>query len=282
MSLLKKYRSWNKRKVENALSNPIQKNHFQNWTETYFCIRPKASMTVEAAVVLPLFVGFMVFLMFYFRIMQVQIGMEQAMAYTARITAASVKEESKKIEPLKVRSLLYARIKKEDVPTEYIDGGIAGISLSEADYKNTDIQLCVRYRMTVPVSFFGRLTYPIRQEVSSRKWTGRVKDSQAEEDGYVYVTKTGKAYHKKKDCAYLDLSIHKESVSLAKKKRNKNGSRYKACPFCYKKGQTSCYITDYGAYYHGKIDCHGLKRTIYMIPIRDVGNRHKCKKCTGG
>lgn len=283
MSLFGRDRLRNRKKIKDALSNLIGKDHSPHRTGTYFCIRKKASMTVEAAIVLPLFVGFMAFLMFYFCMMRVQIGIEQAMAYTARTTAAAVKESSKEVNPVKVQTLLYAQIKKEEIPTEYIDGGIIGISLSDADYDNADISLRVSYRMTVPIGFFGRRTYPVKQEVTARKWIGRIKDSEiVTEEGYVYVTKTGKAYHQRKDCAYLDLSIQSVTVSAVEQMRNKNGGKYKPCSTCYKKNQETCYITDYGGYYHSRIDCHGLKRTVYMIPLREVGNRHKCGKCSGG
>lgn len=249
------------------------------------CYRAKASIMVETAVALPLFVGFMVFLMFYFRIMQVQIGMEQAMAYTARVTAASTKDMEEEVSAAKLRLLLTARLKKEDVPLEYIDGGMGGISLSRSDYGGTQICIHAKYKTTLPIGFFGKLSHQTEQEVSARKWTGRVRDTDGkEEDSYVYVTQTGKAYHRTRDCAYLDLSIRRASALELKNLRNKSGGKYKACSSCCKKNQeaSTYYITDYGGTYHRSLDCSGLKRTVYMVPLNKVGSRHACAKCTGG
>lgn len=285
MSLFEENSKIDSYKIRKPLSKNSKSIKNVNRTETCSCTCLKASITVETAVALPLFAGFMVFLMFYFKIMQVQIGMEQAMAYTARMTAASTKEVTEEVSTGKVRLLLGLRIKKEKVPLEYIDGGMAGISLSQSDFKGTQICLNVKYNMTLPIGFFGRLSYQTQQEVSARKWTGRVAGSDGEgEDSYAYVTETGKAYHKIRDCAYLDLSIHRASASDLKNLRNKSGGKYKACGSCCKgkKEYSTYYITDYGGYYHGNLGCSGLKRTVYMIPLNKVGNRHACSKCTGG
>ncbi|MCI8326426.1 MAG: pilus assembly protein [Lachnospiraceae bacterium] len=252
-------------------------------TETYSRICKNASMTLEAAVVFPLFVGFLVFLMFYFRVMQVQIGMEQAVAYTARMTAASTKEVEEKVQIQKVKLFLNRRIRKEKIPLQYIDQGIHGISLANSEFDKTQICIHVRYKMTFPIGFFGKLTYQAEQEVSARKWIGRVQEREYGEDenAFVYVTESGNAYHQKKSCAYLDLSIHVAAANVLNDLRNKNGGIYKACSLCCKKKRSFYYITNYGRYYHTNVGCRGLKRTIFIIPVKDIGKRHSCSKCAG-
>ena len=131
------------------------------------------------------------------------------------------------------------------------------------------------YRMTIPIGFFGTLRYPAEQEVSARKWIGYIPQEEgAGEKKLVYVTKTGKAYHSSRECAYLDLSIRTVSLEEVESSRNKNGS----C--CKKKSGKTCYITDYGTCYHVSLECRGLKRTVYVISMDKVGKRHPCKKCT--
>lgn len=278
MSLLKK--------KEKALSDDRYPDTDKKRTEAYLHTRKRASMTLEAVVVLPLFTGFLIFLLFYFRMMQVQTGMEQAMAYTARIAAASVKESTDGVNPAKIRLLLLHRIRKEEVPYEYIDRGLAGISLQYSNFEGEEILIHVSYRMTVPAAFFGKLTYPLEQEVSARKWTGRVsRAEEEEEEAYVYVTKRGKVYHKSRECPYLDLSIRTVSADSLKRLRNKDGGKYRSCGSCKKSGngRKQCYyVTDYGDCYHRDISCGGLKRIVYVISIRQVGDRRGCSKCTGG
>lgn len=250
-------------------------------TETYPRTFYQASMTVEAAVTLPLFIGFMIFLMFCFRIMQTELAVEQAMMYTARKEAASVSEISDTVHPAKVRLCFLERAKEEKVPFQYIDGGKEGISFRKSNYEGTELMLHASYHMTVPVGFFGTLTYPKEQEVSARKWTGYAPEEETMgTERLVYVTKSGKAYHGSRECAYLDLSIRTVSQKNVESLRNKNGSRYVQCGSCCKnKNENICYITDYGVCYHMDLECRGLKRTVYVISIDEVGGRHPCKKC---
>lgn len=251
-------------------------------TETYLYTCQKASFTLEAVVALPLFIGFLVVFLFFFRVLQTEIKVQQVIAYTARMSAACTKNIQEDVSLEKIYLLLYAQMKKEKVSTEYIDHGILGISLTESKLNQKDITLHANYQMTVPIGFFGKLTHTVTQEVSARKWCGYIK---GEEDSkkYVYVTETGEAYHNTKSCPYLDLSIHAIAASEVKRARNCENAKYKACSKCGKTSEKASviYITDYGTVYHKKIGCSGLKRTIYMIPVEEAGTRHACKKCGG-
>ena len=163
------------KKVDNkALSKSGRQTQLLRSTETYSRTFCQASLTVEAAVVLPLFIGFMVFLLFYFRIMQTELAVEQAMMYTARVEAACVSKSSDTVHPAKVQLHFLKSAKEEKVPFEYIDGEKAGISFRKSDYEGTELMLHASYRMTIPIGFFGTLRYPAEQEVSARKWIGYI------------------------------------------------------------------------------------------------------------
>lgn len=267
-------------RLAQSLKIKTNKHKKNKQTETYLCTCKKASFTLEVVVALPLFIGFLIVFLFFFRILQTEIKMQQTIAYTARVTAACTKSNQEDVSLEKIYLLLYTQIKKEKVPMDYINHGLMGISLAKSEIRKKDIILHVDYQMTVPVGFFGKLTHSVTQEVSARKWCGYIKE---EEDSkkYVYVTETGKAYHSTKSCPYLDLNIHAVSVSEIKNMRNFENAKYKPCSKCSKGSQNVpiVYITDYGTVYHKKIGCSELKRTIYMIPIEEVGTRHACKKC---
>ena len=98
--------------VNKALSRRKRNRKILRLTETYPRTFYRASLTVEAAVALPLFIGFMVFLLFYFRLMQTEITMEQAMMYTARVEAACVSESSDTVHPAKVQ-LHFLKVQKK-------------------------------------------------------------------------------------------------------------------------------------------------------------------------
>ena len=99
----------------------------------------------------------------------------------------------------------------------------------------------------------------------------------------VYVTPTGTVYHTSPDCNYLDLSIHAENASDISSARNKNGSKYSACPLCAKSGSSGIvYITDYGTDWHTSLECSGLKRTVIEKDRSEVEGMRICTKCANG
>jgi len=95
----------------------------------------------------------------------------------------------------------------------------------------------------------------------------------------VYITEYGTAYHKSRSCNYLDLSISSASRDDVTNMRNESGAKYKKCPLCGKGTSGNVYITDYGDCYHSDLLCSGLKRTIKAVAISKVGNRTLCSKC---
>jgi hypothetical protein len=135
--------------------------------------------------------------------------------------------------------------------------------------------------MKVPIGFFGWKGVVISQGSQVHKWTGDRDDR--EQTDYVYVTERGTVYHLDRKCNYLDLSIQTVNLANIASLRNKNGNIYYECSDCAARKTTSgiVYITNYGTCYHAKLSCSGLKRTISMIPLSEVGSRRPCSKCGG-
>ena len=44
-------------------------------------------------------------------------------------------------------------------------------------------------------------------------------------------------------------------------------------------GHLEIYITSQGNRYHTQLNCSGLKRTIYTVPLSQTGGRGRCSKC---
>ncbi len=101
-----------------------------------------------------------------------------------------------------------------------------------------------------------------------------------EKRSLVYVTKTGKAYHGSRDCAYLDLSIRTVSLEEVRKFKNKNGSKYVRCGSCCKRRvekPVTLQITEPVIMSFGM---SGIKANGVCNFMDKVGKRHPCKKCT--
>ena len=232
--------------------------------------RRKASLTVEAALALPLF-----FLVFVSLVSLLRI-------YGSYVeTAYQLKDQAE-------AAGLYAAAGSSVGSLVGLTGNDAGeqvenlfgIDASEPWIVLTDTVSC-----ELPFLPFDAetLKIPVRSRV--RAWVGREYGSadaeEAEQDTLVYVTENKSVYHTSSACSYLSLSIQVVSGSRVSSCRNSSGSRYQACPFCVGNGDVAqaVYITEYGEVYHNRSDCSALTRHISMVSLEDVSGLHECSKC---
>lgn len=257
-----------------------------------------ASMTLEAACVLPWFLFAMLAVMQFFKILTVSSAVLAGMQDTAKEMAA------------------YAYIQQlgvsagDGIAADLITGGLSaayakGSVESKASFqahdgtlhlwrssflKNDIIDLAITYN---PKNTYTLLPIPKVKSVLRarvRAWTGRdgngaSGDEESGESGEpqeetVWVTQTGQVYHKDENCTYIKLSIRRVDRDELDHLRNNSGGKYHACELCGG-GGSSVYITNYGDRYHSSVACSGLKRTVSSIPVSEIGNRRPCSKCCG-
>ena len=244
------------------------------------CTHLKASYSVEAAVIVPLVVGFWMCIMLFFRILQIQTEVTQALDYAGRMTAVESSEvESENALLISAKGFFLSEIRNYDLIDKYVYGGKPGISILQSDMSGDHIELVAKYKIKFPINFFNIGIISLEQHGYHRKWTG--KQLTSSEDEYVYYTDTGEVYHLTSTCNYLDLSIHTANYSQIGTLRNRSNHRYSACSCAVANisANSTVYITDYGIRYHSNLHCSGLKRTIHMVRRSEVGNRRLCSKC---
>jgi hypothetical protein len=246
------------------------------------CARQQASYTLEAAVILPLLAGFFVAILFFFRVLQVETQVQEALDYASRKTACEASAISSGV-ALNASAEGYFRkeLGQYTLPEKYVYGGNLGISLLGSTCEGNEVRLRATYTMKLPIAFFGGKGVVLAQGSTVHKWIGDRDDGQQED--YVYVTETGTVYHRSRQCSYLDLSIRTANAAELSGLRNKNGHKYYACSHCAEEIPASgiVYITDYGIGYHAELSCSGLKRTVYLIPLAEVGTKGSCSRCGG-
>lgn len=111
-----------------------------------------------------------------------------------------------------------------------------------------------------------------------RLWTGKPIEKGNDEQ-LVYITENGVVYHTHLNCTYLKLSIKEIDVNQIGGKRNSSGKKYSSCEICGDGNGMSVYYTTYGDRYHYNRNCSGLKRTINSVPYSDRGDLPLCSKC---
>lgn len=229
----------------------------------------------------PLFLFAVLVILGFFPVLQLQVQVNHALQYAARMTAVSCQdpEEDHSAAAFVEGQLLFrSYLKKYGWTEAALPGGISSISLLRSDCSGDYILLAASYQAQLPISFWKIDQLPVEQCVRMKKWTGADPEAAGgAEEGYVYVTPTGSAYHSTSACSYLKLSTRSVSIAAVQALRNQDGSIYDACS-CFH-GESKVYITDYGTEYHGDLSCSSLKRTICKIPEAQIGNRHACAKC---
>ena len=246
------------------------------------CTHFKGSYTLEAAVIFPLFAGFMVSLLFFFRVMQIETVVKEALYYSSRMTALSCcVNDSDTVSLATAKALLLSQLKDSDVIKDYVRGGCAGVSILETELSEDSINISTRYKIKLPINFWTIDGITVEQHSLSHKWTGKVVD-ESDPDPYVYYTEYGSVYHTSKKCPYLDLSIRSVSRTGVGSLRNKSGRKYSACSCAAEEiSLKNVYITDYGIEYHASLKCADLKRIIHVSRLSDVKGMRKCAKCKG-
>ncbi|MCR4996891.1 MAG: hypothetical protein K6A61_06260 [Butyrivibrio sp.] len=260
-----------------------------------------ASMTVEASLVLPLFIFFFANLMVMFNVIKVQSDIEAALhqvgneialrAFDVSFAenAAGIGSDANAIKG--VVSVSYASSKVREYLGTGIDrscvaGGLNGLGYMRSDVTNggdiVDIVVDYKVKPLIPVAGFTK--FPVEGRYYAHAWTGYKIAGAAgggdPEEEIVYVTEHGEVYHRNISCKHLKVSVRSTSLQGIDKLRNNDGSKYYPCEYCAGKiAAGDVFITDYGNRYHGKVDCAGLKRKIYTILISEVGARRPCSDC---
>ncbi|MCR5304010.1 MAG: pilus assembly protein [Lachnospiraceae bacterium] len=255
-------------------------------------------MTLEAALVLPLFLFCMINILFLFQMIGAQSHMTAAAHMTGNdiVKSASLKNVVNAGGVGTVLSAAYIPFGiSQHLAGSLDDSGAVKGGLSGLDYtdcrvllSNDIVDLRVRWKAVPYVSAYG-LGYSKNMSVRyySRGFTGfdaagTDRDSGSDEP-YVYITPNGTVYHLSRGCPYLSPSVRSVEASALSSLRNESGGKYYPCSACGASsgGSSVYYITDYGTKYHKSASCSALKRDVRCVPLSQAGGRGRCSKCGG-
>lgn len=272
-----------KRKEKSSLPALVTKyKYFRGRTSPF----TSGSLTLEAACVLPLFLGAMVTVMIFIQgtrlSCQVSEGLHEAGKQMALVAYA---KEVAGVEAGKYVTGALSYVFAQGKVKEKTDKEISGLLLlrSKIMDENEIIDLVAEYALETPISFFETKGLKMVQRARIRAWTGR-KDAysgeeNSEQEGLVYVTVNGSVYHKDRECSHIRLSIQNVMKASIKELRNKSGGKYYPCSGCDGDTANQVYITDTGDKYHSSIACSGLKRGVISMTLADVSKWSPCSRC---
>lgn len=253
---------------------------------TFFSVPFSGSLTVEAALVLPIFLGAVLMLTGVFQTLEVYEQVNSYLCSTGRKLAA-YSEAADGVDSKDLYKLFYTDLRSSGIESDYIVGGTAG--LVPVMTKESDL---VKIKVTYFIKsggFFGfSKNIRITDSVYVRPWLGASigddkKDSDKQQSKTVYVAENGVVYHQSESCSYLKLSIHQCRQEDVQALRNKYGAKYVQCERCGKHADENgtVYITDTGRAWHTDRTCSGLKRKLQTMTQEEAEEKglKACSRC---
>lgn len=292
--------------AENGIPPYDQISHSQGRASYVTC---RASITVEAALVMPLFILAVVSLIQILIFMNVQLKIQSALYHQSMKVAgysflaesveeclpdelmngdykAAVSIVENGITEVLVKYMVEEELGDKFFQTPWVDGGKNGIDvIFSLNPAQRDIDVTLRYELRLMYNIFGIDNIPVIARTRISRWSGTTrierKNEENENTDCVYITKSGTVYHTYKDCTYLSVKLTRVKYQEIDSKRNASGGKYYPCSVCCKnKGSLDyVFISKYGESYHSDNKCKTIYHNILEVSAEDVKDRSLCSKC---
>lgn len=187
-----------------------------------------------------------------------------------------------------VRGQIIDSAGKEYLNQSPLKNGINSLQFWESEMfgAEDEIDIIVTYSVSPWSSLIGFSSFRMANRYYSHIWNGyEVQGGGNESPGNiqtVYVTETGRVYHKTQECTHLRLSTQLVSAAEIDQLRNQGGGRYYPCIRCAGGNvPMQLYITLEGDRYHFTRDCSGLKRTVTAMALESAeqSGYAPCSRC---
>lgn len=262
---------------------------------TFFEKNIRASMTVEATILLPIVLFFVLSMGNAIEIIRLHSKMEWAMWDVGRHIASyghmlRKEDETENITlPMALLTEVYAKtcveemLGKDYLEASPLKNGADGLNFLETKMMDDGcFEVIVTYVVWPDVGLLDIRPFRMANRYYGHLWNGydNEKAYSEEQREWVYVAENGTVFHEDRECTHLRLSIREVSYSEALMERNNYGEHYVMCQMCKEnqKGK-AVYIADNGECYHYLSTCAGLKRTVYTILRGEAEGYQPCSRC---
>jgi len=240
----------------------------------------RGSLTLEAAIVVPIFFFAMLCLAYLLEIMAIQTTVRNAL-YSAGRECAKEAYARTIVTSHELERRMTENIGADSLERSVISGGL-DCDNTRCNWSTGVMELSVRYQVKLPFLMLRIAPVTLEETLRVKGWTGDVPVLGGEwKSDTVYVTDTGVVYHKDAECTYLDMSVQTVSKESLEELRNESGGKYHPCEACGNADADTAvvYITAYGTRYHRSLECKKIKRNIYAISIDEAYGLGGCSKC---
>ena len=264
----------------------------------------RGSMTVEASIVLPLFLFLCLNLSGAIEMIRLHGNLCLGLwdAGTKICIAGALQEEWKtddseeipdEIEDAAISYVFVRSDIAEYLGEEYLEGspledGMDSLRFSESEILTDGdlVDLRVTYRVGPLFDPEGLLGFQMSNRFFGHLWNGYDVTGEGDphsQEAYVYVTEDSEVYHLTSTCTHLKLTIRAVVPDEIGEERNRYGGRYSPCEICAKgEKPDTYYVGAEGDRYHYSRSCYTLNRTYWSIPISEAECSYRpCSRCGG-
>lgn len=240
-----------------------------------FC--KNGSLTVETALVLPIFIFAILGILSMGQMVMVEEEISRGVAECARYYA---RQENPQLGLVFVRTTFEKYVDTNYLNRSCLKKGLNGISFfgTKYDEETGEVNIKTSFALSVNLPLISRLETKLSQQKRQKVFNG-YRENEYDDSSYVYVTVNQGVYHNNRECSHLQLSV---SQVLDIKKYLSGDTSYSPCSHCAKNVGTKVeilYITKEGDRFHTSLECSGLKRTVKRVKKSQVGGLGLCQRC---
>ncbi len=262
------------------------------------------SMTVEASILLPLFLFLCLNLSGAMEMIRLHGNLSLGLwnAGSAICLAGVLQEEgetedeAEAVEALEDVSVSYFFVKedlREYLGERYLaesplEQGADSLNFLESEIPGEGdlVDLKVTYRVSPVFDPEGILSFRMANRFYGHLWNGFDVTGEGDphsQEAYVYVTADSEVYHLTSTCTHLKLTIRAVEAGDIGSERNKYGEKYSPCEICAKgKRPDTYYVGAEGDRYHYSGSCYSLNRTYWAMPLSEAEASYRpCSRCGG-
>lgn len=254
------------------LSSVFPRKQTLNKVERISSCTLRGSLTLEAGILVPLFLFFCVTLTSL---------LEQYRTYT--ILTAAVQQVGTSL-AVKDELALAGQIEGE-IKAVMDSNGAKNLKVKNFNYLSGKYSYDLEYREEPLMNLWGVEAGERTVSYGGHLWIGYdvAWTDPRDEEIYVFVTPTGVVYHRSRNCTHLKLSVTGAAASELELLRNQEGERYRPCERCHAKPEGMVYLTGEGNRYHSDISCSSLRRSVRSMPLSQAQLLYgACSRCGGG
>lgn len=246
-----------------------------------------ASLTLEAALVLPLFLYAGTIFITLFQVMdihrQVQAVAEhvsERIGQTAYLSKYAGDEGFLSTVSAYGYAELTMRTELEHLPVHNLS-----LLQSKLLKDGETIDLIVDYEISMPFSVLGLKDVRQTNRSFRRAWVGEEGQNQGEKDGdgdntVVYVGKNSTRYHISRTCHYLYNDLTAVSLNDIENRRSQDGRRYSPCARCKNTNARTVYIMPSGEHYHTSPSCSAIHAYVRPVLKSEAEHLGACSYCS--